>query len=793
MAVRRRRLLLGAGATAGAVSVVIGLWFGVLPGVARQRIGDALRRRTGADVRVGKVNVGFSSLSLREIEILAPEGGLDVRVDLVQLETGVPLGWVGGAAAVDSVVAHGVHVRWDAARGGARDLLARMRGQGDGAPGNRRRLEIDDIDAEVRDASGTLVQVSGGTLTRDGDRLVVSAAAIDVGGETGDHVSLRGGQIVLGNADGHTAVLEIRVGGADLSWAPHRDVPDERAAALPTPWERLSSALHAIRPVGRTVTVGGTPADDADERRWLAPDAHAHVDDVAVHLRRSSGEDEIVRRLTADLDGRQDGSVHVRGSGENAEGGTVHWDLFLWPADLRAEGSLSFRALPLALVLPLFPGVPFDDPERAHLDGDLTLRGDGLTQVAFTGHLQLSEASLASPRIAPTPVRHIGATLDGSGLFVPAQRRVTIRSGRVTVGRATASTTGTIEWTSDHYLFDVDATLPPTPCGDAISAIPTDLLAELSGFSFAGTLAGHVAAHVDSRDLASTRLDLTAADACQFVTVPELADLRRFDGPFNHVVEEPDGSFFEMQTGPGSAEWTPIREISPYMLQAVLAHEDAGFFHHHGFAPSEIRVALARDLEARRYVQGASTITMQLVKNLFLRREKTLARKVQEVLLTWWIERALDKARILELYVNVIEYGPSIYGIRHAAEHYFGRTPAELTPAEAGFLAMILPNPKAFHDLYEQGALSPRMTDRIGAFLRRELSKGRIDEAAVADGVEELAHFRFHREGDPPLPAHPLVGRATALPIALDAPVEWGDESQQGGDDAQWETSPDPR
>jgi membrane peptidoglycan carboxypeptidase len=169
---------------------------------------------------------------------------------------------------------------------------------------------------------------------------------------------------------------------------------------------------------------------------------------------------------------------------------------------------------------------------------------------------------------------------------------------------------------------------------------------------------------------------------------------------------------------------------------------------------------------------------MQLVKNLFLRREKTLARKVQEVLLTWWIERVLDKAHILELYLNVIEYGPSIYGIRQAAWHYFGRTPAELSVAESAFLATILPSPKTFHSAYDDGRLSPRLAERIRSFLRRMFSRGRIDQVALDAGLAEVDVFAFFRGGMERPPPRPLVGTAQALPfdlpeVSLDA---WGDE-----------------
>jgi membrane peptidoglycan carboxypeptidase len=235
--------------------------------------------------------------------------------------------------------------------------------------------------------------------------------------------------------------------------------------------------------------------------------------------------------------------------------------------------------------------------------------------------------------------------------------------------------------------------------------------------------------------------------------------------------------------------------MSPFLLHAVIAHEDAGFVAHHGFAPSEIQVALVRNLIAGRYVQGASTITMQLVKNVFLHREKTLARKLQEVLLTWWTERVFSKERILELYLNVIEYGPSVYGIRHAADHYFGRAPGELSVAESAFLATILPSPKLFHAAYEDGSPSPRLRERLRVFLRRLADRGRIDAAALEAGLADVESMTFHREGAERPPPRALVGTARALPFAMVAEdaTGWLDEADDAPDPSAFSTADEAR
>jgi monofunctional biosynthetic peptidoglycan transglycosylase len=239
-----------------------------------------------------------------------------------------------------------------------------------------------------------------------------------------------------------------------------------------------------------------------------------------------------------------------------------------------------------------------------------------------------------------------------------------------------------------------------------------------------------------------------------------------------------------MTTGPGSGNWSSIYQISPYLVHAVLAHEDASFFSHSGFAPWAIRKALAKNLTQGRFVQGASTISMQLAKNLFLHREKYLARKVQEVLLTWWLETALDKPQILELYLNIIEYGAGLYGITEAANLYFGLEPEDLTPAQSAFLACVLPNPKLYYGQYERNELSESLRNRMRRLLTHMHARGRIDQQALDYGLAELDTFRFHQQGDP-LPEPPQVTGSTGpLPFATSQTTGWTEGWEQYADEA---------
>ncbi|MFC1639947.1 monofunctional biosynthetic peptidoglycan transglycosylase, partial [Gemmatimonadota bacterium] len=144
-------------------------------------------------------------------------------------------------------------------------------------------------------------------------------------------------------------------------------------------------------------------------------------------------------------------------------------------------------------------------------------------------------------------------------------------------------------------------------------------------------------------------------------------------------------------------QWVPLQRVSPHLLRAVVAAEDMEFFSHRGFSRSEVRAAVADAIRERKQPRGASTITQQLTKNLWLSPSRNLLRKLKETILTRQLEKALAKERILEIYVNVVELGPGIYGVEAAARHYFAITAAELDAHESAMLAASLPRPSSWH------------------------------------------------------------------------------------------------
>jgi monofunctional biosynthetic peptidoglycan transglycosylase len=142
--------------------------------------------------------------------------------------------------------------------------------------------------------------------------------------------------------------------------------------------------------------------------------------------------------------------------------------------------------------------------------------------------------------------------------------------------------------------------------------------------------------------------------------------------------------------------WIPLERISKDAVNAVIVAEDGTFWSHGGFDWFEFRESIEKNIKEGRAARGASTITQQLVKNLFLSSSKSPLRKVREWILTWYTEQSLSKSRILELYLNLIEWGRGIYGIEAASQHYFGKSASELNRDEAARLAAIIPSPRRF-------------------------------------------------------------------------------------------------
>lgn len=195
---------------------------------------------------------------------------------------------------------------------------------------------------------------------------------------------------------------------------------------------------------------------------------------------------------------------------------------------------------------------------------------------------------------------------------------------------------------------------------------------------------------------------------------------------FKYTAYRPNGETFIRESGPMSKEWVPLISIAENVYNNFIYLEDPSFKHHSGILNASLNVALSQNLEKGYIFRGGSTITQQLAKNIFLTREKNIERKAKELFLTIMLESCLSKEQILETYINVVEFGPSVYGINQAAKYHFNKFTSELTAEEGFYLASILPNPK-------DAKATPQSMLRAKSLMKRLVANGAIPENTLTD------------------------------------------------------------
>lgn len=183
--------------------------------------------------------------------------------------------------------------------------------------------------------------------------------------------------------------------------------------------------------------------------------------------------------------------------------------------------------------------------------------------------------------------------------------------------------------------------------------------------------------------------------AATFFAYQSIPNIDNIDGCFKT-------SMYSVDLCPGKSGYVRYNSLPKHLVSSLIAAEDASFYGHQGFDMEEIKDALEKSMDAGRWVRGGSTITQQLAKNLYLTKEKSLVRKIKELILSRSIEKKLSKTQIIEKYFNVVEFGPNIFGISKASYHYFQKGPASLTPAEGAYLVSLLPSPVRYSANYRK-------------------------------------------------------------------------------------------
>ena len=215
---------------------------------------------------------------------------------------------------------------------------------------------------------------------------------------------------------------------------------------------------------------------------------------------------------------------------------------------------------------------------------------------------------------------------------------------------------------------------------------------------------------------------------------PAISRLRR---DFVFGSDDGPGPHRPIDVSLSSPDFIALRDVPPLFVRTLLLSEDAGFYGHSGIDLRELPSALLTNWSRGGAARGASTITQQLAKNLFLSRDKEVGRKLQELAITFLLESALDKDRILEIYLNIIEWGPDLRGLRPAARHYFDCEPQALTPAQMAFLVAIIPGPIKYQRSFARGTPGPGLRLLIDNLLAKLLSVQAISEEEYQRALSE--------------------------------------------------------
>lgn len=501
---------------------------------------------------------------------------------------------------------------------------------------------------------------------------------------------------------------------------------------------------------------------------------------VDINLEDDSSGDLTKLTLIERLDGAANaGHVNARGT---SAGGTFYLDIDMLPGEsIPRYVSIDIDKVDLSNI----PGMPKARSElpstgtsgrvggvlSANLLWQMPMKGLALSQLYDTAHGQLSvtweEGVVDLVGVSEEPVAGIEFASKADFTWSPLLARLDIENGKLNWGPIDTVYSGFVQDFPMDTTFQVQANVKEIDCQKAIRSLPAAMLGPYRNIKFEGAWAPSILFYLPVYRPRALRLEIDGyEDLCkptamlvpkgmrpQFVNVianaptgphksvrpdefdgPILSDVFWLNRPFiKRVTEGVSSEEVDIRVGPGLASYVPLEQLPPWVGGAAYLSEEMMFYSDPGISLGLIKKALRLNLEKGRFVYGGSTVTQQLVKNLFLTREKTLSRKLQEALLAWRITNEISKDRVLELYLNCIEFGPDIYGIGPAAEYYFQKDARDLSPLEAIFLAMLKPNP-----LYGARVIQRKKTpeggwwtNRMDEMFERLKDRGMITDAQV--------------------------------------------------------------
>ncbi|MBL0046825.1 MAG: transglycosylase domain-containing protein [Bacteroidetes bacterium] len=291
------------------------------------------------------------------------------------------------------------------------------------------------------------------------------------------------------------------------------------------------------------------------------------------------------------------------------------------------------------------------------------------------------------------------------------------------------------------HKIKLDVSLPECSAQDFFESFPKGLFENIDGIKTSGSLSYKLHFFIDTKYPNELEFSSSLSKKNFKILGFGNTNLAKMNGEFQYTAYEKDRAVRSFSVGTSNPYYTPINEISTSMKAALLTSEDGNFYSHSGFNEDAFRKSIATNFKEKRFVRGGSTISMQLVKNVFLTRNKTIARKMEEAMLVWLIEnnRLVSKERMYEVYLNIIEWGPNVYGIGEASRFYFEKKPSELSLAESIFLAMIVPRPKGFkYNFGPDGKLKESVASYYSLVAGHMVRKGALTEQEKSELVPNV-------------------------------------------------------
>ncbi|MCA9599789.1 MAG: transglycosylase domain-containing protein [Myxococcales bacterium] len=726
---------------------------------------EAKAEARGATLTVGSVRPGAGRVWLRDVVVhFADIPALETHLDAIEVNVTPSLG-------VRSVAVHGGTV---VIRGSAAELREQIsawrqkRGASSKGGTSSTTYTADGLRLVWHDAEagGPPQRVWGLAYRRSdaGERITADLARVDVRGvrvealKPAVELARKDGRRVLERLSAESVLATLDLDGAahDLMPAdgPTETSPTKPAQQLePAKGAKDKTALGAKSRLRRLIAL-------APERGPKIRRAFDRVAQLAAVGLPASGELDLsglrlkLRRNGETLNlgparlrvKRDEQSVHASlVPGEQAKQ-PVRVDLSLPLGEGEVEIKASGGPIGLSLLGIQEGDLGLTNVEGAQLEirSTAVLSADGKKLRGF-GSGKLTGLGIDKRWLASKPVSGIDFGWRGRGEVQLDGSRMDIQEGELDVGKVRMDLKGYVERflekDEEQAKIVLEGGVPLASCQSMLDSTPEGLAPLLNGMRASGTFAFDGRLELDTRRPQDVVTRFNVTNECRITATSADVAPRRFRSTWTRDVKDASGRMVQIQSGPGSLGWTPRGAISRHMETAVLICEDGAFFRHHGFDHEAITNSIRENLKAGRFVRGASTISMQLAKNLYLPKEKTVSRKLQEAVLTQLLEQELTKDEIMELYLNVIEFGPGIYGIGPAAAYYFNATPSQLSLGQALYLASILPNPKRQY-FGADGRVTPGWSGYLRKLMHIAAKIHRVSEDELADALSEQVTFK---------------------------------------------------